>query len=307
MHTHPGRVFINQYGSINGPEDVGRFSAFLRKEAGIDDEPPVDLSAILRRFGAPTPKRVTLPGQQGLLLDPELGLILIEERHRPVRQRFTVAHELVEMLFAAMPARLDAHGRNVGNFPHLTKERLCNVGAAELLMPAATFLSRTQKLGVSFGTARALAIEYEVSLAASLIRMATIGPGHQAVVLWRMKNKPSEIKSQVPENQLLLIEIPMLRIAPQKLRVEWSFTGAEMPFIPKDKSVPDNTLINAAWRDRHFVAGSEHLDLGTLSGDFYVENQPFETEGEWQVLSLLHFPVMLDASEDCQGTCDGCR
>jgi hypothetical protein len=64
-----------------------------------------------------------------------------------------------------------------------------------------------------------------------------------------------------------------------------------MPFIPKDKSVPDNTLIHAAWRERRFVAGSEHLDLGTSWGIFYVENQPFETEGEWRVLSLLHFPT----------------
>ncbi len=291
MHTHPGRLFINQYGTVNGPEDVELFAAFLRREAGINDEPPVDLSAILQRFGAPAPKCVTLPGQQGLLLDPELGLILIEERDRPARQRFTIAHELLEMLFATMPTRPDAHGRNVGNFPHWTKERLCNIGAAELLMPAATFLPRAQQFGVSFDTARALAIEYEVSLAASLIRMATIGPGRHAVVLWRMKNKSSEIKNQVPENQLLLLEIPALRIAPQKLRVEWSFTEAKTPFIPKDKSVPDDTLIHAAWRDHRFVAGSEHLDLGTLSGVFYVESQPFETEGEWRVLSLLHFPA----------------
>lgn len=291
MLAHPGRLFIERHGSVEGPEDVEKYARFLRREAEIiDREPPVDLVAILRRFGAPTPKRVTLPGQQGLLLDPEVGLILIEERDLPTRQRFSEAHELLEMLFAAMPARPDAHGRNVGNFPHWTKERLCDAGAAELLMPAATFLPRVQQLGVSFETARTLAVEYEVSLAASLIRMAIIGPGYHAVVLWRMKNKPSEIKRQVPENQLALFEVPSARIARQKLRVEWSFTGEERLFIPQDKSVSDDCWIHTAWRDRCFTAGPDHLDLGTVQGAFYSENQPFEVEGDWQVISLLHLP-----------------
>lgn len=291
MHTHPGQLFTSRYGAVNGPEDVERYAVFLRDETGIGNEPPIDLGAILRRFGIPSPKYVTLPGQQGLLLDPEKGLILIEESDRPSRQRFTEAHELLEMLFTALPTRPDAHGRNVGNFSHWTKERLCDAGAAELLMPKATFLPFVQQLGVSFDTARTLAEKYQVSLAASLIRMVSIAPGRHAVVSWRMKNKPSEIKNQVPKSQLTLIEISVPRSAPQKLRVDWSFAGTGMPFIPKGKSVPDNTLIYAAWRERRFVAGSEHLDLGTSGGVFSVENQPFETEGEWRVLSLLHFPT----------------
>lgn len=290
MHAHPGRLFVNQYGLVNGPEDVERYAAFLRSEAGVDGEPPVDLAAIRQGFGVPTPQRVVLAGQQGVLLDPEAGLILIEERDRPTRQRFTEAHELIEVLFAAMPTRPNAYGRDVGNFKHLTKERLCNAGAAELLMPAVTFLPRVRQLGVSFDTARALAVEYGVSLAASLIRMATIGPGRHAVVLWRIKNKPSEIKSQVPENQPALIEMPLVRIAQQKLRVEWSFPRDEKLFIPKDKSVSDDTLVHVAWRDHCFTAGTEHLDLGTVHGAFYSENQPFETEEGWQVISLLHLP-----------------
>lgn len=263
---------------------------FLRREAGIGDEPPVDLASILQRFGAPTPERVPLAGQQGLLLDSEGGLILIEERDRPTRQRFTAAHELLEMLFAALPARRDAQGHNVGNFPHWTKERLCDAGAAELLMPADTFLPRVQELGFSFDSARTLAVEYEVSLTASLIRMAAIGPGRHAVVLWRMKNKPSEIKSQAPENQLALTGMPTARIARPKLRVEWSFTRDEVPYIPRDKSVSDDTLIHTAWRDRCFTAGTDPLDLGSVQGVFFSENKPFETEGDWQVITLLHLP-----------------
>lgn len=290
MHTHPGRLFIKQYGPVNDPEDVERYAAFLRSEAGIDDEPPIDLVAILERFGAPTPQRVVLAGQQGMLWDSEAGIILIEERDRPTRQRFTEAHELMEMLFAVMPTRRDAHGYNVGNFPHWTKERLCDVGAAELLMPATTFLPRLKRFGVSLDTARALAVEYGVSLATSVIRTATIGPGLHAAVLWRMKNKPTEIENQVPEKQMALFELPSAKIARQKLRVEWSFAGTETPFIPKDKSVSDDSLIYAAWRDHCVTAGTERIHLGTIHGAFYSENQPFETEEGWHVITLLHLP-----------------
>ena len=157
-------------------------------------------------------------------------------------------------------------------------------------MPASTFLPRIKRLGVSFETARVLANEYKVSLSAALIRMATIGPGIHAVVLWRMKNKPSEITSQVPEQQMALLEVSPAKIAPPKLRVEWSFMGGSSHFIPKDKSVPETSFIYSAWHTRKFCAGNDRLELGHTKGNFYSESLPFATNGEWQVLSLLHLP-----------------
>ena len=298
MLVHPGRLFLKQNNStIDGPEDLGRYATFLLCEAGTDSEPPINLTAIYERFGLPLPRRVSLPGQQGLLLDPEAGLILIEESDHAMRQRFTEAHELMELLFAVVPTKPSSSARDVGKFRYHTKERLCNAGAAALLMPANTFLPRVKHLGVSFETARVLANEYEVSLSAALIRMATIGPGIHAVVLWRMKNKPSEVKSQVPEQQMALLEVAPVKIASPKLRVEWSFTGSLSHFIPQDKSVPETSFIYSTWHTRSFSAGNDRLDLGSMRGITYSENLPFEAEAEWQVLSLLHLP----GDVDCEG------
>lgn len=263
---------------------------YLGEEAGIGTEPPINLAAIFDKFGIPTPKRATLPGQQGLLVNSDLGIIFIEERDRETRQRFSEAHELVELLFAAMPTRNNAYSRDVGNFKYATKERLCNEGAAELLMPAASYLPRVDRLGISFETGRSLAFEYEVSLSAALVQMAKIGPGRHAVVLWMMKNKPTEIRNRVPDNQLALMDIPLERVAPQKLRVEWSFAGPGVPYIPTDKSVPEDSSIFSAWRDRCFTDGTDQLELGSVRGTFYSENLPFEVDGDWRVLSLLHLP-----------------
>lgn len=290
MHLHPGRLFIERFGRVEGPESIKKYASFLREEAGLDPDPPIDLAAIFQKFGIPTPKRVELPGQQGLLVNPDLGIIFIEERDRETRQRFSEAHELVELLFAVLPTQNNAYSRDAGSFKHAPKERLCNEGAAELLMPMATYLPRINQLGVSFETGRALSLEYEVSLSAALVHMAKVGPGRHAVVLWAMKNKPTEIRNRVSDKQMALFDIPVERIASPKLRVEWSLAKSGMPFIPENKSIPEDSSIYQAWFDRCFSSGVDQLDLGSINGTFYCENMPFEVDGEWCVLSLLHFP-----------------
>ena len=80
MYTNPGQLFVDKCGPVEDIDTVKRYAAFLREEAGISHVPPIDLSCIYTRFGIPTPKRVSLAGQQGLLVSADLGIILIEER-----------------------------------------------------------------------------------------------------------------------------------------------------------------------------------------------------------------------------------
>lgn len=290
MYTHPGKLFVERYGEIDGSECVKQFASFLREEANVGHEPPIDLSRIYIRFGIPTPQHVPLIGQQGLLVNPDFGIILIEERDIETRQRFTEAHELMELLFSTLPNRFGQLGQYSGMFKPNTKERLCNEGAAELLMPEASFSPRLARLGVSFKTARKLATGYDVSLSAALGRIVRLGTGRHAIVLWSLKNKPTEIRNKIPSNQLSFLEASPERIAPKKLRVEWSFTGSSGPFIPPNKSVPEDSSIFSAWKDGTFTTGSDRLSLGSINGTFRCENLPFEIEGERQVISLLHYP-----------------
>jgi len=70
----------------------------------------------------------------------------------------------------------------------------------------------------------------------------------------------------------------MLVLLSPLLRVEWSLGNG--PYLPRDKSVPEDSLIYAAWRDKNFTLGEEWLDLDKVRGKFCCENQPFEVEGE---------------------------
>jgi len=107
---HPGKLYLERLGSIQSADDILGFAEFLRKESGLDGMLPVDISAIYAHFGIPRPQYVPLPGQQGLLVDAERGIIAINSRDPGTRQRFSEAHELAEMLFSILPAGVDLGG-----------------------------------------------------------------------------------------------------------------------------------------------------------------------------------------------------
>jgi len=288
---NPGALFVARFGAPEAGDDVLRYVQFLREESGLGTTPPIDLETVYRRFGVPHPKRVPLPNLQGMLVNPEMGLILINQTDPAMRQRFTEGHELMEFLFNALPPGTGWAARALaGIFKLSAKERLCNEGAAELLMPRSSFMPRVARHGVAFSTARQLAVEYQVSVTAALVQMTRVAPGRHATVLWRMKNKPSEIRAQPSPSQLTLFSEAPSQLCSKKLRVEWSLASLGVPYIPHDKSVPTDSSMHQAWQIGGFTYGDHTLDLGELRGSFRCENQAFETEDERQVLSLLHLP-----------------
>jgi hypothetical protein len=106
-----------------------------------------------------------------------------------------------------------------------------------------------------------------------------------------MKNKPAEEQARVSPNQIPLFDRGQATDFPKQLRVEYAFTKSNDVYIPKDKSVPPDSLIFLAWQTGEFTAGDNYLKLSKqLAGVMRCENSPFEVEGEVQVLSLLHLP-----------------
>jgi Zn-dependent peptidase ImmA (M78 family) len=287
----PGLMFINQFGKINSAQEVLAYADFLRKESGQESVIPVDIYLIFKRFQIPSPIKKPLPGQQGLLLDAKNGIVIINSNDPPSRQKFSQAHELVEFLFNSLP-----NGKDIGNgwmlkkpggFSESMKEYLCNWTAANLLMPPAYVHSQITQHGANFDCARIISEACEISLSAALVQVARISQGNHSVVLWIMKNKPSEIKKKVPTAQLGLFDDHKPQPA-MKLRVEWSLRSENAPYIPKDKSVEETSLIFKAWQTGSFTAGEECLCLdGRKSRWFQTENLPFPVDGGTQVLSLI--------------------
>lgn len=196
-YQHPGYAFLNRYGSLQTEADVFHYVDFLRESARLNCRPPVDFTKIYAAFGMPIPLRVPLEDQQGILLNSSTGMILIREGDPVVRQRFTEGHELMELLFDAQADV--AQELNLPNWDETRKEKLCDAGAAELLMPKSLFRSHIQHLGTSMETARSLSRVYHTSLIATLIRMVELTSGNYAIALW--KPLPNNRESDRESNQ----------------------------------------------------------------------------------------------------------
>lgn len=285
---HPGRLFLEKHNKVETYDDVLSYAEFLRAEVGLEDVLPVNLEIILNHFDIPKPKSVPLPHQQALLLDSECGAILINSEDPLRRQRFSLAHELAEMLFSVLP-----HGnglaRRPGGFRKQTKEKLCDWVAANLLMPQVFIRQQIQKNGLNFECARIISSQCGVSLTAALIQLSRLSSRKHFVVLWRMKNKPSEIKNTPGPGQLAMFQTTS-GLPPKKLRVEWSIGGPNAPFIPKDKSTEVTSNIYGAWEKGIFTLGKEKMTFDNKkAGWFYTENMPFENGTEKCVISLIEY------------------
>jgi hypothetical protein len=296
-YQHPGRLFVARHGQVSEASDVVRYAEFLRRESGLGDEPPIDLAPILRRFGI-LPKRVSLPGQAGLLVNPDSGVIFISSDDPAARQRFSEAHELMELLFSTRSRTPSWSARSL--FSDTAKEKLCEVGAAELLMPLSTFKSYVYQWGVSLETGQRLAKLYDVSLTASLLRTVRYGPGYHALVLWRMAHKPTEEQTIPHPGQLCLFKDYTPQSPPRKLRVWWGCSMEGGPYIPPHKSAEYDTSIYRVYELGTAVKDLDWIDLGSFCGRCFCESMAVNINGEKCVLSVVHMPEDEHSVTGCQ-------
>ena len=287
----PGRLYIQKQKEISSCEEVLPYAEFLRIEAGVNGRLPVDLDKIFDHFEIPDPKLAPLTQQQGLLLDPELGIIVIKSTDSEKRQKFTKAHELVEMLFSALPQGRDLGSGwkliRPGGFKEITKELLCNWTAANLLMPPDYVQNQMTSHAVNYECAIQIAVDCDVSLSAALVQLARNSQEGHFVVLWRMKNKPTEIRITPNAKQMNMFGTENT-LPPKKFRVEWCLGGIDSPFIPKDKSTENTSLISQAWQTDTFTSGRERMTFDNRNSAWYSsENMPFTLDEERFVISLM--------------------
>jgi hypothetical protein len=273
-YQHPGYAFLNRYGSLQGEADVLHYAAFLRQEAGLTEDPPIDLTQIYQTFCIPEPLRIGLEEQQGILLDSYKGVILIKETDSIVRQRFTEGHELMELLFDAQ-ADIQTNLGIPAAWDQVRKEQLCDAGAAELLMPRSTFQRRLSRLGISLATGRKLAEAYQTSLLATFIRMVELTDRNAALLVCRVALKPTEQRRNAPAE-------PKMRIWWRRLSPVW-----EGGFIPKDKSIAPESLIVRSAQSGQAQIGEETFTWGGQTIQARVEALPVQMNQTTCVMTLL--------------------
>ena len=152
--------------------------------------PPVDVHALAARRGVVTISESSLDCD-GVISITGSGAYSIEVNrdHSKVRQRFTIAHDIGHTFFFDLDRREDKrysvrdNGLD-GTTRSDAEERLCNVAAAELLMPRHQFADLARRTGPTGNSLRNLAKVFNVSLQAAARRAAQILSLNVTVALW---------------------------------------------------------------------------------------------------------------------------
>jgi hypothetical protein len=99
----------------------------------------------------------------------------------PTRTRFTIAHELCHTFFYELVPEIKFGSREVD----AEEERLCNLGASELLIPTPGLKRCAKQYRVSIESLEELAANYVVSPEAMLLRLRSLGLWNCELSFWR--------------------------------------------------------------------------------------------------------------------------
>jgi hypothetical protein len=122
-------------------------------------------------------------GKFGAFL-PEQNQILIDQESPPRRQRFTLAHEVMHVLIQNDDDLLsDLHEGFEGTKLEVELENLCNLGAAEMLLPSEMVEAAIGKKGQNPKLIPELAETHQVSEEVVIIALAERGPTPSLVLM----------------------------------------------------------------------------------------------------------------------------
>jgi len=274
--------------SSNAEDLVRRYADALLLAAGAYSF-PVDLRLVQRRFELVSPYTIAGIGQRGFTT-PDLRIILNADDPATIR-KFTLAHEFMEIFFMALRDGAADEWMPDAMFTEMRKdrrkERLCDVGAAELAMPMEHFIHAMPE-PVTLPWAQELAQKGQLSLTATLWRLLETGLVDAVLIVWRHALKPKETKAR-DSGQLSIFEGVEEMEPVKKLRVERVIAPPNFDkHVPLHKSVPLGSTITRAFLEQCYVSGRESLDLVGIKGEFWVESQPFRAAGQPLTISLVH-------------------
>lgn len=171
----------------------------------------------------------------------------------PTRLSFTFAHEIGHTLFPDCGAMIHERNFSRDKFdPERQVEKLCDIAAAQILMPAPYFENDLRKLGGGLRAVDGLAIKYNASREAIARRIPSGLESHCALVYFRYgyNREESDILTGAPDEIHEEIK-PKLRIVSV-----YPSTGYPL-FLPRGKSVPDNSILYDLLTGKNFVSATE--------------------------------------------------
>lgn len=233
--------------------------------------------------------------EEAMLVPIQAGRLVIHYNpDKPeTRQNFSLCHEIAHTFFPDYEETIWHRGKRHEN--HFDPEDevcfLCDIGASELLLPFPEFKNSVSKAGFSIDTIETLRQEYKASRDAVAIRMVDTGLQTCAVVFYEGRLKPTEeiwLSRCRCQTSLFPVDLEALEAKMEKLRVRFSVTSEDFPhFIPRHKSVDEDSPIDIAGKSLIPYRGDAVLDLGQREMRSYVEALPISINDDVRVIVLV--------------------
>lgn len=262
--------------------------------------PPIDMAALASFRG------IKISDERPLLSDDaELvssgGLRIRLSRNRPItRQRFSIGHEIGHTFFPGFNETVQCRKGKDQDWAEADDllESLCDVAAAEMLLPLPWFRDDAERLETTAAGLIELADKYVASLDATARRVVDLSDDACAAIFLDWALKPRQ-KGNYDDHQVWMFGMNPEEEAhaARTLRVRYSVVNAAFVrrysnVIPRHKSlgchVCEDAAIGAAADDE------EWLDLGSVHGRFRISALPIYTpaeargpNGEWSVMALI--------------------
>ena len=272
------RRLLDQHQWSGAPEElVVRLCEELLEEAGV--RVPVDVRMLASFRGIAAITAVDQAEAGCIFCAGERLLVQLRASDSPERQRFTICHEILHTFFPGFrEERRTRTDTTVGHFDrNQLEEYLCDLGAAELLLPREPFLAALPARP-SFDDVIELAATFAASLEATAIRVVSVATVPMALVVLEPAWKPAEqreLARRATQPALAGLEGGP---PPKKLRVRWAY-GPRMTTIPKHKSVDDaSPLANVLETGGVDYWGASGLTSGTFQVS--ARHLPYHREGE---------------------------
>jgi hypothetical protein len=197
------------------------------------------------------------------------------------RRNFSISHEIAHTFFEDCYEMVHQRRANPLTFdPQQEVEHLCQVGAAEILMPYEDFKMDAASLPLSLNSVSSLAQRYGASREATARRMLGVSGRTGALVFFSKRLKPSEVRSGTA--------------AEAKLRILYVVPFGDFSvFLPPHKSAPNNSCVCCVTSPDEVAAKNESWDIQGFD-DWFVEAMalpiPLESGSEAPSVMALVLP-----------------
>lgn len=288
-YSHTAKMLMRVTGLPDAAEAmVQRVEALLNEVEA--NEPPIDLRMVasFQRVKQIQPMVMSQAGR--LVPDGHDFIIQVNAQHSIGKQNFTIGHEIGHTLLPSYQVR-----------PHVVEdiatgvyqrgqeeEYLCDVAAAELLMPMPLFKPLAAARGLNLNTLRELAQIFHSSREATARRLTQTNIWPCAFALWQYAYKPSQepLAGQPTFDGLEWV-------APSKeLRVRYSIPSSSFGYrLYPHLAAPPDGILAQCFSEGMVVEGTEELELQGRIIPLYVMAVPVNFVSESgpvrEVLSLV--------------------